>query len=280
MRPWATGTARSWSSAAPPASARPPPDCSVGSARCGRGGRTRTDGGALRLPPHRPRGPRHDRSDRVGARHDRAVTALFCCAGVPATLPPLDILGVNYVGVRHFVERVLGMLADRSDIAIRVVERRGEAGPSASPSCAGIASRASGARHGDAMVHRAPRRGRRRLSPRQVSAERMGRDERTASRPDTRHPHQLHRAEVPPRPRSWIGPPRSSVTTSSRPDPYPVSGRIAAPEDQAWPLVLLNSRRNACATGATLFTDEGVSDAVTVGAIDPDALVPSRRRAT
>ena len=62
--------------------------------------------------------------------------------------------------------------------------------------------------------------------------------------------------------------------------PYPVSGRIASPEDQAWPLVLLNSRRNANVTGATLFTDEGVSDAVTVGAIDPGALVPSRRRAT
>ncbi len=59
--------------------------------------------------------------------------------------------------------------------------------------------------------------------------------------------------------------------------PYPVLGRISTPQEQAWPLVLLNSRLNVVVTGTTLFTDQGVADGVAVGAIDAGAIVPARR---
>jgi len=50
--------------------------------------------------------------------------------------------------------------------------------------------------------------------------------------------------------------------------PYPSLGRIATAEDQAWPLVLLNSPLNATITGTFLYTDQGFASGVFTGAID------------
>lgn len=52
--------------------------------------------------------------------------------------------------------------------------------------------------------------------------------------------------------------------------PYPSLGRIATAEDQAWPLVLLNSPLNAAVTGTFLYTDQGFATGVFTGAISPD----------
>ena len=51
--------------------------------------------------------------------------------------------------------------------------------------------------------------------------------------------------------------------------PYPSLGRIATAEDQAWPLVLLNSPLNAAITGTFLYTDQGFASGVFTGAISP-----------
>jgi len=51
--------------------------------------------------------------------------------------------------------------------------------------------------------------------------------------------------------------------------PYPSLGRIATAEDQAWPLILLNSPLNAAITGTFLYTDQGFASGVFTGAIDP-----------
>lgn len=51
--------------------------------------------------------------------------------------------------------------------------------------------------------------------------------------------------------------------------PYPSLGRMATAEDQAWPLVLLNSPLNAAVTGTFLYTDQGFASGVFTGAISP-----------
>ncbi len=51
--------------------------------------------------------------------------------------------------------------------------------------------------------------------------------------------------------------------------PYPSLGRMATAEEQAWPLVLLNSPLNAAITGTFLYTDQGFASGVFTGAIDP-----------
>lgn len=60
--------------------------------------------------------------------------------------------------------------------------------------------------------------------------------------------------------------------------PYPSLGRIATAEDQAWPLVLLNSPLNGAVTGAFLYTDQGFATGVMTGAIDASFMMGSQRQ--
>lgn len=54
--------------------------------------------------------------------------------------------------------------------------------------------------------------------------------------------------------------------------PYPSLGRMATAEEQAWPLILLNSPLNAAVTGSVLYTDQGFASGVMTGAIDASIL--------
>jgi enoyl-[acyl-carrier-protein] reductase (NADH) len=50
--------------------------------------------------------------------------------------------------------------------------------------------------------------------------------------------------------------------------PYPSLGRMATAEEQAWPLILLNSPLNAAVTGSFLYTDQGFASGALTGALD------------
>jgi NAD(P)-dependent dehydrogenase (short-subunit alcohol dehydrogenase family) len=52
-------------------------------------------------------------------------------------------------------------------------------------------------------------------------------------------------------------------------------GRYSTPEEQAWPLVCLNSPRLSYVTGETLYTDGGFFGALQTGQVDFSALMPS-----
>jgi NAD(P)-dependent dehydrogenase (short-subunit alcohol dehydrogenase family) len=56
--------------------------------------------------------------------------------------------------------------------------------------------------------------------------------------------------------------------------PYPLLGRSATPEEQAWPLVLLNSPLNAVVTGSLLYTDQGVAGGLFTRAMDVSSIMP------
>lgn len=57
--------------------------------------------------------------------------------------------------------------------------------------------------------------------------------------------------------------------------PYPILGRMATPEEQAWPLILLNSPLNAVVTGTVLYTDQGFTGGVWTGSLDPSTIMGS-----
>jgi NAD(P)-dependent dehydrogenase (short-subunit alcohol dehydrogenase family) len=59
--------------------------------------------------------------------------------------------------------------------------------------------------------------------------------------------------------------------------PYPSLGRIATAEDQAWPLILLNSPLNGAVTGTFLYTDQGFASGVFTGAISPDFMTGGQK---
>jgi NAD(P)-dependent dehydrogenase (short-subunit alcohol dehydrogenase family) len=51
--------------------------------------------------------------------------------------------------------------------------------------------------------------------------------------------------------------------------PFPSLGRMATAEEQAWPLILINSSLMGAVTGAFLYTDQGFASGVFTGAISP-----------
>ena len=60
--------------------------------------------------------------------------------------------------------------------------------------------------------------------------------------------------------------------------PYPSLGRMATAEEQAWPLILLNSPLNAAVTGSVLYTDQGFASGAITGAIDPSIMMGGRSK--
>ena len=45
------------------------------------------------------------------------VDALFNCAGLPQTAPPMDVMKVNYAGTRHLTDQVIPLMGDNGAIA-------------------------------------------------------------------------------------------------------------------------------------------------------------------
>lgn len=50
--------------------------------------------------------------DAAVAKLGGKVDALFNCAGLPQTAPPMDVMKVNYIGTRHLTEQVLPLMGE------------------------------------------------------------------------------------------------------------------------------------------------------------------------
>jgi NAD(P)-dependent dehydrogenase (short-subunit alcohol dehydrogenase family) len=55
--------------------------------------------------------------DAAAAAIGGNVDALFSCAGLPQTSPPLDVMKVNYAGTRRLTERILPLMGEGAAIA-------------------------------------------------------------------------------------------------------------------------------------------------------------------
>lgn len=55
--------------------------------------------------------------DAAVAKVGGHVDALFNCAGLPQTAPPLDVMKVNFIGTRHITNKVLPLMAAGSAVA-------------------------------------------------------------------------------------------------------------------------------------------------------------------
>lgn len=55
--------------------------------------------------------------DGAVAKIGGKVDALFNCAGLPQTFPPMDVMRVNYIGTRHITERVIELMGEGGAIA-------------------------------------------------------------------------------------------------------------------------------------------------------------------
>jgi NAD(P)-dependent dehydrogenase (short-subunit alcohol dehydrogenase family) len=55
--------------------------------------------------------------DAAATKIGGKVDGLFNCAGLPQTFPPLDVMKVNFLGTRHLTERLLPHMSEGSAIA-------------------------------------------------------------------------------------------------------------------------------------------------------------------
>lgn len=235
-------------------------------------------------PPKVPNAGFHpcDLSDFAAVRATAAALAaiapvdfLFPCAGLPPVLKgPLYCMKVNYIGTRHFVEQMLPALADGAGIALI-------------SSDAALGWQKNLAQCLEMLAISDPDEA---VSWIQADPEKRLRDGYTTSKEMlvvwTQHAAVKLGNERRIR-LNAIGPcpTKTAFMDSQAPAlpagfldawPYPSLGRMATAEEQAWPLVLLNSRLNAAVTGAFLYTDQGFASGVFTGAIDASFMLGAK----
>ena len=199
------------------------------------------------------------------------IDFLFPCAGLPPVVKgPLYCMKVNYIGTRHFVEHLLPALADGAGIALI-------------SSDAALGWQKNLAQSLQMLAISDPDEA---VSWVEADPANRLRDGYTTSKEMLAVWVQHAAVQLGNERRirlNAIGPcPTKTAFMDAQapvlPDgfldawPYPSLGRMATAEEQAWPLVLLNSKLNAAITGAFLYTDQGFASGVLTGAIDASFL--------
>jgi NAD(P)-dependent dehydrogenase (short-subunit alcohol dehydrogenase family) len=193
------------------------------------------------------------------------IDHLFCASGVPVTRDPATIVRVNYVGVRHLVERALPALRDGGNVAVV-----------ASNVAHGWDARLPELR--DLLDIDDPEQAMRWVATHpaviadgyRISKQLLVAWIATCAA-DLASNRRIRVNCTGPGPTAT---PLVDETTAYVGDgffdryPYPVLGRISTPEEQAWPLVLLSSRRNAVVNGTLLYAYQGVTEGSAMGTVD------------
>lgn len=199
------------------------------------------------------------------------IDFLFNCAGVPHTLGPVQCMLVNYIGTRYLTEQLLPSLRDGAGIATIASD-------------AGVGWQARVADLSQLLAIDDPDEARRWCEARPDFVL----DGYSTSK-EALILWTLHAAVALAEQRrirmNCIGPcpTKTAFMDETIKDlgqeyfdrfPYPLLGRMATPEEQAWPLILLNSPLNAAVTGSVLYTDQGLAGGMLTGAIDASAMAP------
>ncbi len=192
------------------------------------------------------------------------IDFLFPCAGIPPhTLGALKCMLVNYVGTRQFVEEVLPAVKDGGGIALI-------------SSVAGRDWEKNLAQNLEMLAISDPAEARRWC---EASPEKL-RDGYTTSKEMLivwlqhaaislgKRGIRINCIAPCPTSTAFMEATVARVGTAFFDAyPYPLLGRMATGEEQAWSLILLNSPLNAAVTGAVLYTDQGYAGGISTGAL-------------
>ncbi len=204
--------------------------------------------------------------DKIG----KVVDALFNCAGLPNTFSNLDVMLVNFCGLRHLTEAVVPNMVEGSAIAsiassagigwLTNMETLGKL--LATPDFAGARAwcEADATRIANGYG----------LSKEAINAY-------TAVRSFTLAPLGIRINCLNPGPTDTPMMPHFEQAVGKdfmSSFPKPLWGRNARPEEQAWPLLFLNSPRSSYVTGVQLEADAGFRAGIFTGQIDPSVLIP------
>ena len=210
----------------------------------------------------------------VTARSLREIGAIdfyFSCAGVSHTFGPMACMRVNYVGARQLMEETLPALVDGAGIAV-IASQAGmgwQANLATNLELLAITDAAEALAwcetHPEAIKDGYSTSKEMLIVWAMHEAVRLG--ERRRIRVNCTAPC--------PTDTPFMEPTMAALGEEFFEHfPYPALGRMATPEEQAWPLVLLNSRLNAVVSGTVLYTDQGFSGGALTGALDLSAMIP------
>ena len=207
--------------------------------------------------------------DATIAKIGKIVNALFNCAGVPNTFPDLEVMLVNFCGLRHLTEAVIPLMIEGSAIA-SIASTAGIGWIANMELLSGLIATAdfAGAR---AWCEEHPKELRNAygLSKEAINAY-------TAFRSFSLAPDGIRINCVNPGPTDTPMMPEFEKAVGKKyMDDFPVPlGRHAVAEEQAWPLVFLNSPRSSFITGHQLDADGGFKGGLFTGQIDATVLMP------
>jgi NAD(P)-dependent dehydrogenase (short-subunit alcohol dehydrogenase family) len=199
----------------------------------------------------------------------KIVNALFNCAGLPNTFPDLDVMLVNFCGLRQVTEAVIPNMVEGSAIA-------------SIASTAGIGWMQNmsllfellgtpdfGAARAWCEAHPNELKNAYGLSKEAINAY-------TAQRSFALAKQGIRINCVNPGPTDTpMMPEFEKAVGKQYMDNFPVPlGRHAVAQEQAWPMVFLNSPRASFLTGHQLDVDGGFKGGLFTGQIDPTVLMP------
>ena len=211
-----------------------------------------------------------DQIDAAVGKIGKVVNALFNCAGLPNTFSNLDVMLVNFAGLRHLTEAVAPNIVEGGAIAsiasaagvgwLMHMEVLGSLLATPDFAAAKAWCEADPARIANGYG----------LSKEAINAY-------TAVRSFTLAPTGIRLNCLNPGPTDTPMMPHFEQAVGKgfmARFPKPLWGRNARPEEQAWPLLFLNSPRASYVTGAQLDADAGFRAGLFTGQIDPAALIP------
>lgn len=198
------------------------------------------------------------------------VHALFNCAGLPNTFPATDVMLVNFAGLRFLTERVIAQMPPGSAIAsVSSVAGLGwmqEMGAVtevlAAPGFEGV-RRWCDANPGVIKEGYA-------FSKMCIIVYTMQRSPALAAQGIRINCTCPGPTDTPMMPHFEMAMGKDYMDKFPKP-----LGRNAQPDEQAWPLVFLNSQAASYITGTALFCDGGFTGALLTGQVDPTVLAPT-----
>ncbi len=199
----------------------------------------------------------------------KIVNALFNCAGLPNTLAPLDVMLVNFCGLRQMTEAVIPNLVEGSAIA-SIASTAGIGWLQNMELLFGLlATPGFAATHAWCEQHPKQMTNAYGLSKEAINAY-------TAFRSFALAQDGIRINCVNPGPTDTPMMPEFEKAVGKKyMDEFPVPlGRHAVAEEQAWPMVFLNSPRASFLTGHQLDVDGGFKGGLLTGQIDPKVLMP------
>lgn len=211
------------------------------------------------------------RIDAAVARIGRVVNMLFNCAGLPNTFPDLDVMLVNFCGLRHLTERVVELMPEHADSA--VVSIASTAGIGWVQNLATLMPLVTSPDF-DAAKAWCEEDPARIANAYGTSKEAINAYTAWRSFALARRGIRINCCNPGPTDTPMMAEFEKAMGKRYM-DEFPVPlGRHARPVEQAWPLLFLNSPRASFVTGVALDADGGFLGGLLTGQIDPSVLAP------